>query len=96
MAKKRLNRAVLIVHEDTHEVYTSKYILTCTLRTSKCGWLRCCQEIPSALMTQTGQNLTDIDTCENIRLIQFCICHGYYKLFSKGQWITATHHSLLS
>ena len=45
---------------------------------------------------KTWQNLTDIDTCENIRLIQACIYHGYYKIFSKGKWITAIHHSLLS
>ena len=42
------------------------------------------------------QNLTDIDTCENIRLIQACVYHGYFKILSKEQWIAAIHHSLLS
>ena len=37
---------------------------------------------------KTWQNLTDIDTYENIRLIQACIYYGYYKFFSKskGEW----------
>ena len=34
------------------------------------------------LWHKTWQNLTDIDTCENIRLIKACIYHGYYTIFS--------------
>ena len=48
------------------------------------------------LWHKTWQNLNDIDICENIRLIQACIYHDYYKISSKGQWITVIHHSLLS
>ena len=33
----------------------------------------------------TKHGLTDIDTCENIRLIQVGIYHDYYKILSKGQ-----------
>ena len=32
-----------------------------------------------------GKNLTGIDTCENIRLIQACIYHDYYQCFPKGK-----------
>ena len=31
------------------------------------------------------KNLTDIDTCKNIRLIQACIYHDYYKFSPKGK-----------
>ena len=43
------------------------------------------------LWHKTGQNLTDINTFENIRLIQACMFHGYYKIFSKGEEIMAIH-----
>ena len=39
--------------------------------------------------------LTEINTCENIRLIQACIYYGYYEIFSKGQQIMAIHHNIL-
>ena len=44
---------------------------------------------------QTEQNLTDIDTRENIRLIQACTYHDYYKISSKEYWIMAINHNLL-
>ena len=47
------------------------------------------------LWHKTWQDLTDTDTCENTRLIQACIYHDYYKIFSKGQEIMAIHHNLL-
>ena len=64
------------------------------LRASKFGWLRCCQEMRSTLVTQTMAKLNWDDTCENIRLIQACIYHGCYKILSKEQSITAIHHNL--
>ena len=42
-----------------------------------------------------AQILMDTNTCENIRLIQACIYHDYYKIFSKGQEIMAIHRNLL-
>ena len=46
------------------------------------------------LWDKTWPNLIDIDTSENIRLIQACMYHGYHKIFSKGQGIMAIHHNL--
>ena len=48
------------------------------------------------LWPKTWQNLTNIDTCENIRLIQACIYHDHDNSLSKGNWIMVIHHSLLS
>ena len=41
-----------------------------------------------------AQILMDTNTCENIRLIQACIYHDYYIIFSKEQELMTIHHSL--
>ena len=88
MAKKRPSHAILILNENTHEVY--KHCVQVTLDGSGVA-----KKYQVYLRHKPWQNLTEIDTCENIRLIQACIYHGYYKMLSKGQWITAIHHSLM-
>ena len=37
------------------------------------------------LWHKTSQNLTDIDTCENIRLIKANIYHDYYKILQSAR-----------
>ena len=54
-------------------------------RTSKFGWLKCCQEIPSALVAQNIAKLVaGINTHQNIHLIQACIYCNCYNTLSKG------------
>ena len=49
------------------------------------------------LSHKTWQNLADIDTCENIRLIQVCIYHSYYKILAiKGWEIMSINRNLMS
>ena len=43
----------------------------------------------------TEMLLSGINTSENIRLIQDCIYHDYYKVFSKGAGIMAINHQPL-
>ena len=88
MAKKCLIHVILFVHENTHEIYKQRG------QASLDGW-DVAKKYQVHLWHKTLQNLTDTDTSENIRLIQACIYHGYYKMFSKGQEITTIHHSLL-
>ena len=73
---------MLIVHENAHEIY--KHCVQASLD----DW-DVAKKYQVHLWHKTWQNLTDIDTCENIRLIQACICHDYYKIFSM-----AIHHQL--
>ena len=74
-------------YESTHEIYKQ------SVQASLDGW-GVAKRDQVHLWHKTGQNLTDIDTCENIRLTQACIYHDYYKIFSKGQEIMAIHHNL--
>ena len=78
---------MLIVHENTHEIYKQH------VQASLDDW-DVAKKYQVHLSHKTWQNLTDIDTCENIRLIQACIYHDYYKIFSKGQKIMAIYHNL--
>ena len=77
-----------MVYENTYEIY--KQIVQASLD----NW-DAAKRYQVHLWHKTWQNLTDIDTCENIRLIQACIYHDYYKIFSKGQEIMAIHRNLL-
>ena len=43
----------------------------------------------------TEMLLSGINTSENIRLIQDCIYHDYYNVFSKGAGIMAINHQPL-
>ena len=88
MVKKYLIHAILIVHESTREIYKQH------VQASLDGW-DVTKKHQVHLSHKTWQNLTDTDTCENIRLIEPCIYYGYYKIFSKGQEIMAIHHNLL-
>ena len=89
MVKKCPIYVVLIVHENTHEFYQQR------VQASLDGW-GVAKKYQVHLWHKTWQKFTDTDTSENIRLIQVCIYHGYYKRFSKGQEITTIHHSLQS
>ena len=89
MVKKCPNHAILIVHEDTHEIYKQR--VQASLDGSSV--VKKCQ-VP--LWYETWQTLTDIDTCKNIRLIQAFIYHGYYNIISKGQSVTTIYNSLPS
>ena len=87
MVKEFLIHALLIVYENAYEIYKQN------VQASWDDW-DIVKKYQVDLQQQTGQNLIDIDTRESIRLIQPCIYHGYYKMFSKGQEITAIHQSL--
>ena len=56
------------------------------LRTSKLGWLRPYQELPTHLWHKTLQKLGDIDTNENIYSIQACIYRGCYNITPKDYY----------
>ena len=86
---KCLNHAILIVHENKQEIY--KHYVQVSL-----DGYGVAKRYQMHLWRNTWQNLTTISTCQNIRLMQACIYYGYYKISSKGQWITTIHHSLLS
>ena len=79
MVKKFINviYSILIVHENTHEIYKQRVQASLDDRGVT-------KKYQVHLSHKTWQNLTDTDTCENMRLIQACIHHGYYKIFSKG------------
>ena len=79
---------MLTAYENTHEIY--KQSVQVSLDDKDVA-----KKYQVHLQRQTGQNLTEIDTCENIGLIQVCIYHGYYKIFSEGWEIMTTHRSLL-
>ena len=66
-----------MVHENTHEIY--KQGIQASLDNRGVA-----KKYQVQLSHKRWQNLTDNDTCENIRLIQACIYHGCYKFFSKG------------
>ena len=87
MVKECLNHAILIVHENIHETY--KHLVQVNLDGAGVA-----KRYQVHLQHQTGKNLTDINKCENIHLIQACIYHNYYKIYSKGPWIMAIHHNL--
>ena len=87
MVKEFLIHAILIVYENVYEIYKQN------VQGSWDDW-DIVKKYQVHLRRQTGQNVTDTDTRENICLIQPCINHGYYKMFSKGQEITAIHQSL--
>ena len=80
---------MLIAYENTHEIYKQSVQVSLDDKDVV-------KKYQVHLQWQTGQNLTKIDTCENIGLIQACIYHGYYKIFSEGQEIMAIHHNLPS
>ena len=82
MVKKCLFYAILIVYENTHEIY--KHCLQVDLD----GW-GVAKRYQVHLWHKTGKNLTDTDRFENIHLIQACIYHDYYKIL-----IMAIHHNL--
>ena len=52
--------------KSTNTVYNETWMIEMLQRNTKCY----CD-------TKHGKNLTDIDTSENIRLIEACIYHGY-------------------
>ena len=83
------NHAILIVHESTHKIYKR------CVRVSLDG-LGVAKKYQVHLYLKTKQNLTDIDTYENIRLIQACTYDDYYKISSKGHWTMVIRHSLLT
>ena len=89
MASKCLIHAVLIVHENTHEIYKQRV-------QANLDGLDVAKKYKAHPSHKTKQNLTNTDTCENNRLIQACIYHDYYKIFSKEQEIMAIHHNLMS
>ena len=78
---------ILILYENTHEIYEK------SVQASLDDW-DVAKKYQVHLSHKTWQNLTDIDTFENIRLIQAYIYHDYYKSFCKGQGIMAIHHNL--
>ena len=88
MVRKCLIHSTLIVYENTHEIYQH------WVQADLDDW-DVAKKYQVHLLHKTWQNLTDIDTRENIRLIQASIYHGYYKIFSKGQGIMAIHHNPL-
>ena len=77
MVKKCLIHAILILHEITNEIY--KHCVQASLNGSDIT-----KKLQVHSWHKTWQNLTDTDTCEDIRLIQAYIYHDYYKTFSKG------------
>ena len=77
MVKKCIIHAILIIYENTHEIY--KQPIQASLND-----LGVAKKYEVHLSHKTWQNLTDIDTCEDISLIQACIYQEYYKIFSKG------------
>ena len=89
MAKKYLIHAILIVYENTCEIYKQRVL-------ASLNGLDVAKKNQVHLSHKTGKNLTDTNSCENIRLIQACIYHDYCKIFSKGQGIMAIHHNLPS
>ena len=84
MVRKFLIYAILIVHENTHEIY--KHCVQVGLD----DW-DTAKKYQAHLWHKTWQNLTGIIKCENIRLIQTYIYHDY----SKGPEAMAIHHQLL-
>ena len=86
--KEYLIHAISIVHETTHEIYKQRV-------QAGLDGLDVAKKYQAHLWHKTRQNLTGIDTCENIRLIQACIYHDYYKIFPKGQETMAIYHNLL-
>ena len=88
MVRKCLIHAILIVYENTREIYKQNV----QVDLDGCGVAKGHQV---HLSHKTWQNLTDFDTCENICLIQACINHGYYKYFSKEQEMMTIHHQPL-
>ena len=88
MVKECLIRAILIVYENTNEIY--RHCVQVDLH--DLGVAKKCQV---HLWHKTWPNLTDINTCENICLIQACIYCGYYKTFSRGLGIMTIHHQPL-
>ena len=68
---------MLIAYENTHEIYKQSVQVSLDDKDVV-------KKYQVHLQWQTGQNLTKIDTCENIGLIQACIYHGCYKIFSEG------------
>ena len=89
MVKKCLIHAILIAYENTHEIYEQR------VQASLDDW-DVAKKFQVHLWRQTWQNLTNIDTYENIRSIQACIYHGYYKIFSRRLGKEAIHHNLPS
>ena len=87
MVKKCLIHAKLTVYENIHQI--CKQLVQIDLDD-----LDAAKKYQAYLWHKTKQNLTGTDTCENIRLIQAYIYHGYYKMFSKGLKIMAIHHQL--
>ena len=77
MVKKCVIHAVLILHDNTHEIYKQRV-------QASLNDLGVAKKYKVHLSHKTWQNLTDTDTCKNILLIQACIYHDYYESFSKG------------
>ena len=88
MVKEYLIHAILFADKNTHEIYKQHV-------QAGLDDLDVANKYQAHLWHKARQNLTGIDTCENIRLIQACIYHDYYKIFSKGEEIMAIHHNLL-
>ena len=88
MVKECLDCEVLIVHENIDEIWRER----AQVNLDCCGGAMIYQV---RLWHKTVQNLADTDTCQNIRLIQACIYHCYYKISFKGHWLTTIYHSLL-
>ena len=63
---------------NTHEIY--KHYVQVSLD----DW-RVAKKYQALLWHKTWQNLTAIDVFGNIRLIQACIYHGYYKIFQRAK-----------
>ena len=82
MVKKCLIHAILIVYENTHEIY--KHCVEVDLD-------------GGGVAKNYQVHLWHKNTakCDHIRLIQACILLDYYKIFSKRQEIMAIHHQPL-
>ena len=87
MVKKCVIHAILMVLENTYEIYKQH------VQAGLDDW-GIAKKYEVHLSHKTWQNLTDINTCENIRLIRACIYQDYDKFFSKGWEIMVIHRNL--